>query len=142
MADRGVRELRREQMEEISKRFLAKLKFEAPKKSGALSDSFSAKTYERGQGLELKVFSSSPYIKAVTKGVNKRIFPRGNVLAMRKQEIIGPFAAKQSMIVYRRWASGQKANPFHEKAVNDFKPEWNALWRRMAVRVVTRLAGK
>ena len=135
-------------MREVGKQFLGKLRFEAPRATGEGIKSFKVRTYESARGLELRVMAA-PHMVLQATGSKRKNYPitpkAGVVLAMKKMEVIGPFAARQVRVVFRKKVfrhPGVRANAYHERAVRGFRPEWDSLWRKMAVRVVTRLAGK
>ena len=95
----------------------------------ALQKSFSFKTFKRASGLELRTYSSSPYIQYVIGETRKNYtIPGAPLLVFYWPKLGGP-------VFFRRVTHpGTAANPFHREAYEEELPKIRLLLNKAGAR--------
>ncbi len=101
----------------------------------ALQKSFSFKTFQRPHGLELRTYSSSPYIQYVIEETKKDYtIPGAPLLSFFWPKLGGP-------VVFRRVTHpGTAANPFHREAYEEEAPTFRLLLNKAGAKVFLNFA--
>ena len=100
-----------------------------------LQKSFSFKTFERPSGLELRTYSSSPYIQYVIGETKKNYtIPGAPFLSFYWPRLGGP-------TVFRRITHpGTAANPFHREAYEEEEPQFRLLINKAGAKTFLNFA--
>ena len=131
---------RRDAVRAMGKKYVVAAKKEAPKgETGKFANSIGFQTYQTTDGVGFRAYASQPLFTWITEGTDPHIIRGNPILAFFWQR--GP--AGPGMYFYH-WVNhpGTKPNPFHLRAYDEVKDEFDVELAKISTRVFNSLKGK
>lgn len=110
------------------------LRMEAPKRTGQSADAIGYETFVSGLTVGFRIILPDVYSRFVIPGT------RAHVILPRHAKVLRFVVGGQVVFAMRVQHPGTKPNPFHERALNKWRPEARAQLQRIGNRWVMEVA--
>jgi len=137
-AEKKLLALRREQLRDLGRRFVAVAREEAPRKTGKFAKGIGFKTYERGKGgaMELRVTDPQPLGKWIRGGTKPHV-----IVPVRARCLHFFTRSGDEVFTMKVHHPGTKPSPYQERAMKRMTPEIDKSLKKLGKAVVKELAG-